>query len=135
MLLAIRGAEQGGKGYEFGVKAAKGTDLETQAKWAAGSIKNNRRRYNEFLTTGFYMENGRAIRPGGKDWKVGPDMPDFTEFMWRYGSPTGYGYAPVDAPNMPATERKLNLNWGPNVRNLMQKYDKQFKDRGLKEVE
>ena len=32
--LAVRRQENGGKGTEFGVMAAKGTDLEEQARWA-----------------------------------------------------------------------------------------------------
>lgn len=39
LLLAIRLSEQGGPGFEFGVKAVKGTCLDVQAGWAAATIK------------------------------------------------------------------------------------------------
>ena len=62
LLFAIRKAENGPKGYEFGVKAAKGTDLETQAKWAAGSIKANRERYYALLQSG-PVSQGDTLSP------------------------------------------------------------------------
>ena len=47
ILLAIRLQENGGKGKEFGVKhpRAWGTNLDTQAGWAAATIVKNRQRW------------------------------------------------------------------------------------------
>ena len=47
ILLAIRKAENGGPGKEMGIKHPKawGTDLDTQAGWAAATIVNNRKRW------------------------------------------------------------------------------------------
>ena len=47
ILLAIRKAENGGKGKEFGVKheRAWNTNLDTQAGWAAATIVKNRVRW------------------------------------------------------------------------------------------
>ncbi|MGQ9473117.1 MAG: hypothetical protein ACUVQZ_07065 [Candidatus Caldatribacteriaceae bacterium] len=42
-----RSAERGRKGVEFGVVAAKGTDLKTQAEWACASIQKNFERFQE----------------------------------------------------------------------------------------
>lgn len=49
ILLAIRKAENGRAGCEFGVKAkgAWKTDLDTQAGWAAATVVMNRRRFND----------------------------------------------------------------------------------------
>ena len=48
LLFAIRKAEHGGPGIEFGVlhPKAKGTDLRTQAGWAAATVMKNRSRHN-----------------------------------------------------------------------------------------
>jgi len=48
MLFAIRKTENGGPGVEFGVlhPKAKGTNLRTQAGWAAATIMKNRGRHN-----------------------------------------------------------------------------------------
>ncbi len=47
ILLAIRLAENGGLGKEFGIKhpRAWGTDLDTQAGWAAATIVKTRKRW------------------------------------------------------------------------------------------
>ena len=45
ILLAIRMAENGRSGFEFGVIAVKGTDLETQAAWAAATVVKNYQRW------------------------------------------------------------------------------------------
>jgi len=47
LLLAIREAERGRKGFEFGVVKAKDTDLKTQCKYACETIKNNFQRFKE----------------------------------------------------------------------------------------
>jgi hypothetical protein len=203
MLLAIRSAEQGPKGYEFGVKAARGSNLETQARWTAGSIKANKQRYNQLMQEGVFEGDRRTIGIGlEKDIKlseeeerefakwyveeaakrqlnINPDDPkhfyayrkfwkamtegkagteakhfpsefkieghmspqyaavkggiDFPEFMAYYGGPTGLGWAPVHDPNMPGAEVNLNKNWARNVRSLMTRYEKEFKERGIEE--
>jgi len=46
LLLAIRKAENGPPGFEFGVVAVKGTNLETQAAWAAATVIKNYRRFH-----------------------------------------------------------------------------------------
>jgi len=46
ILLAIRKVENGGPGKEFGVKGeAWGTNLSTQAGWAACTVRNQRQRH------------------------------------------------------------------------------------------
>jgi len=48
ILLAIRKAENGATGKEFGIKGkAWGTDLSTQAGWAACTVRNHRIRHRE----------------------------------------------------------------------------------------
>ena len=46
ILFAIRKAENGPPGLEFGVMCQAGTDLNTQAGWAAATIMKNRKRWN-----------------------------------------------------------------------------------------
>ena len=133
MLLAIRDAEGGGKGYEFGVKAARGSDLATQAQWCAGSIRANRGRYRTLLQEGVYRGSMREVRlEGAQEAKndafrvVVIEKPDFVEFFSYYGSPTGFGWAPIHAI-MPAHDKRSNKNFAPNVRRLMEKYEQMFK--------
>jgi len=141
LLLAIRDAEAGPPGYEFGVKAAKNTNLEEQARWAAGSIKANRTRYQQLMQEGRYQGSRRTIglvdviKPSenaiiGRIPKMVEDI-DFPEFMAYYGSPTGYGWAPIHSPNMPESESKLNKNWAKNVRKLQAKYTRMLKEKGM----
>ena len=52
VLLAIRKTENGPPGFEFGVKAVRGTDLETQARWAAATIVKNYQRWQKELWEG-----------------------------------------------------------------------------------
>lgn len=49
ILYAIRKAENGGKGKEFGIKDPKAwnTDLDTQAGWAAATVVKNRLRWEQ----------------------------------------------------------------------------------------
>ncbi len=47
LLLAIRCAEGGRKGFEFGIVAAKDTDLRTQAEWACATVKKNLERFRK----------------------------------------------------------------------------------------
>lgn len=66
MLLAIREAEGGGVGFELGVKAAKNTSLDEQARWAAGSIRANRTRYQQLKQEGVYKGSNRMVGLGLK---------------------------------------------------------------------
>jgi len=45
LLLAIREAERGRPGFEFGIVKAKDTDLKTQCEYACKTIKNNFSRF------------------------------------------------------------------------------------------
>ena len=128
LLLAIRGAEQGPAGFEFGVKAAKGTDLAEQARWSANTIKNNRLRFNQLQTEFIYPGSRRQVT---REMFWDSPNPDFIEFMGYYGGPTGYGWAPIHYQAMPEKERRSNQNWSKNVRSLMEKYRKQFKEKGI----
>lgn len=47
ILFAIRKAENGPPGNEFGIECQSGTDLDTQAGWAAATIMKNRERWGE----------------------------------------------------------------------------------------
>ena len=46
ILLAIWKSENGGPGFEFGIVTKRGTNLDTQARWAAASIVKCRTRWN-----------------------------------------------------------------------------------------
>ncbi len=56
LLFAIREAEKGRAGFEFGIISAKDTDLETQCRYACETIVNNVKRFhhqideNDFIT-------------------------------------------------------------------------------------
>ena len=71
LLFAIRKAENGPPGNEFGILCQRGTNLDVQAGWAAATIVKNRRRWED------------AGRPG-----------EFVEFL-------GGRWAPVGASNDP----------------------------------
>lgn len=47
ILLAIRKAENGPPGFEFGVVAVKGSTLEKQAAWAAATVVKNYDRFRD----------------------------------------------------------------------------------------
>lgn len=113
LLQAIREAENGPDGYEFGVKAAKGTDLKTQAKWTLRSIINNKKRYCQFIEGGEYQGSLRTVY-----YQEGLD---FIEFMGYYGSPTGYGWVPIHMETLPKSEIELNKNWSRNVKKFYAK--------------
>lgn len=49
ILLAIRKAENGPAGFEFGVVAAKGTNLDKQAGYAAATIVKNYSRFRDSI--------------------------------------------------------------------------------------
>ncbi len=126
MLLAIRDAENGSPGNEFGAMDVQNTKLYTQATSAARSIRNNRMRYQQYIQEGKYKGSRRSVTLKSDEKPM-----DFIDFMWRYGGPTGYGYAPVDAAELSEEHKELNKNWAPNVRKLMEKYQKLFKDKGV----
>ena len=127
MLLAIRDAEAGSAGNEFGAMDVKNTDLYTQATSAARSLRNNRKRYQEYVQEGEYKGGRRTVK-----LKEGEEAMDFPEFMAYYGGPTGYGYAPIHPAEVSESHKKLNANWAPNVRKLTAQYQQQFKQKGVK---
>ena len=105
LLLAIRMAENGRDGLQFGVipteaydrstgyrlngvRVPYGSKLEKQASWSAHTIMNARKRYD-------------ALGPAEKEIYI-----DFIDFL-------GDSYCPVGAPNDP---KGLNGNWEGNVR-------------------
>lgn len=65
LLFAIRKTENGGPGVEFGVlhPKAKGTNLRTQAGWAAATIMKNRGRYDEKRDGDFVSFLGSRYAP------------------------------------------------------------------------
>lgn len=96
LMLAVRRQENGGKGIEFGVMAAKGTDLEEQARWAVVTFLKNIERWE------------RATREG--NWR-----PKYPNRELDYIAYLGNRWAPVGASNDPAG---LNQYWIPNVQRL-----------------
>jgi len=96
-MLAVRMCEQGRKGLEFGVMAAKDTDLRTQAEWTMATlIKDTKRWYTNNLANG----------------KSKSDYPSFISYFADKWSPVGASNDPTN----------LNKNWLPNF----QKFYKQF---------
>jgi hypothetical protein len=91
ILLAIRKAENGGEGKQFGIMNPKANDLDSQAGWCAATIMKNRERYE-------------AI----------PDKTDNHSFIEFLGS----RYCPVGASNDPDG---LNVNWIGNVRHWIER--------------
>lgn len=67
LLLAIREAERGRKGFEFGVVAAKGTDLKTQCEWACATVAKNFERFQESGEKDFIAFLGRRWAPVGAE--------------------------------------------------------------------
>ena len=99
MLLAIREAEAGEKGNEFGVKGV-----------TAASIVKNTARYREYLITGRYK---KAVI------FIGDKPIDFVEFMAYWGGPYGTGWAPLVGK-----DREINKYWADNVRYYMEEIRK-----------
>lgn len=96
LTLAVRKQENGRPGLEFGVMAAKDTDLEEQARWAVVTFLKNIERWE------------RAVREG--NWK-----PKYPSRELDYIAYLGNRWAPVGASNDPAG---LNQYWIPNVQRL-----------------
>ncbi len=76
ILFAIRKADNGPPGNEFGVMCQKGTDLDTQAGWAAATIVKNRQRWlmticgEDFITfLGDRYCPAETDPVGNKNWK------------------------------------------------------------------
>ena len=119
-LLAMREAENGPAGYEFGSKEVRGTNLDKQAGSAAASIKKNEKRYQQYITTGQY--NRAVLTPKQEPM-------DFSEFMGYYGGPYGNGWAPVIDKN--GKDTPLNKNWANNVRFYVDEVNKAFSQKGI----
>ncbi len=100
--LAVRRQENGGAGFEFGVIAAKNTNLEEQARWAVVTFLKN-------------IERWERARKNG-EWKPQNSLPvlDYIVFL-------GNRWAPVGASNDP---KNLNKYWIDNVQKLYQKYER-----------
>ena len=137
LLLAIRDVEAGGPGFEMGVKAAKNTNLDEQARWTAGSIRANRGRYQSLIQGGVYQGSRRRVALQGLSEAqddplnvVLKEKPDFPEFFGYYASPTGFGWAPIHG-DIPKEEVKANKNWSRNIRDRVEKYTKLFKEKGV----
>lgn len=96
LMLAVRRQENGRPGLEFGVMAAKDTDLEEQARWAVVTFLKNIERWE------------RATREG--NWR-----PKYPNRELDYIAYLGNRWAPVGASNDPAG---LNQYWIPNVQRL-----------------
>jgi len=108
LLLAIREAEKGRKGFEFGIISAKNTDLETQCRYACETIINNVKRFYQYLQEGERSalserrEDELCSRSAGFPLQCN----DFITFL-------GSRYAPVGADNDP---HNLNSHWVSNVK-------------------
>ena len=75
ILFAIRKSENGLPGLEFGIRCQAGTDLDTQAGWAAATIMKNRKRWTKaqdklFGYKGFIFFLGNKYCPPEVD-KIG----------------------------------------------------------------
>ena len=77
LLLAIRKAENGGSGKEFGIKHPKAwdTSLDVQAGWAAATIMQHHKRYPKLQGNDFIISLADRYCPvlddptGNKNWK------------------------------------------------------------------
>lgn len=74
ILFAIRKAENGGPGIQFGIECQRGTDLDTQAGWAAATIVKNRARWDgqgefiDFLASRYCPLNSEVWAYNVKFW-------------------------------------------------------------------
>lgn len=91
-LAAIRLAENGGPGKEFGVLSVSAPTYQAQADIAANSLKNSEGRYRD----------ARGITPKDGAGRYTPDFWTFFAARW----------APIDAANDP---QGLNRYWLTNV--------------------
>ncbi len=67
LLLAIREAERGRKGFEFGIVAARDTNLKTQTEWACATIKKNFERFQKSGEEDFIAFLGKRWAPVGAE--------------------------------------------------------------------
>lgn len=68
LILAIRASERGRKGFEFGVVAAKDTDLKTQCAWACATVRNTLERFkHQTAEKDFIAFLGRRYAPVGAE--------------------------------------------------------------------
>ena len=100
--LAVRRQEDGPPGLEFGVMAAKGTDLEEQTRWAVVTFIKNIQRWERAL------QNNSWERTNSN-----PEL-DYIAFL-------GKRWAPLGVVN---DLLGLNRHWVPNVQKLYQLYKK-----------
>ena len=101
LMLAVRKQENGKPGLEFGVMAAKDTDLEEQARWAIVTFIKNIQRWER--------------KEGGWKTKFTNPEQDYIAFL-------GSRWCPVGAINDPLG---LNKHWIPNVQQLYNLYKKE----------
>ena len=112
LLLAIREAEKGRKGFEFGIISAKNTDLETQCRYACETIINNMKRFYQYLQEGerSALSERREDELCSHSAEGKPGFPlKYNDFITFLGS----RYAPVGADNDP---HNLNAHWVRNVK-------------------
>jgi len=102
LMLAVRKQENGREGLEFGVIAAKDTDLEEQARWAVVTFIKNEERWE------------RAKR--NNEWKIQNSNPELDYIVYL-----GNRWCPVGASNDP---QGLNKFWIGNVQKLYLQYKK-----------
>lgn len=95
LTLAVRRQENGGVGIEFGVMAAKGTDLEEQARWAIVTFIKNIQRWEKTKNDG--------------------TVESYINFL-------GNRWAPIGAENDPNDSNRF---WIPNVKQLYKIYSKE----------
>lgn len=98
--LAVRKQENGDAGLEFGVMAAKGTDLEEQTRWAVVTFLKN-------------IERWERARKNG-EWKPQNSNPELDYIVYL-----GNRWAPIGVANDPFG---LNKYWIPNVQKLYSLY-------------
>ncbi|MBC7218422.1 MAG: hypothetical protein H5U36_09920 [Candidatus Caldatribacterium sp.] len=67
LVFAIRSAERGRKGFEFGVVAAKNTDLATQCEWTCETLRKNFERFREKEDEDFIVFLGKRWAPIGAE--------------------------------------------------------------------
>lgn len=67
LILAIRSAERGRKGFEFGIVPVKGTDLQTQCQWACATVAKNFARFRESGEKDFIAFLGKRYAPVGAE--------------------------------------------------------------------
>lgn len=67
LILALREAERGRAGFEFGVVAVKGTDLQTQCEWACATVAKNFERFRASGEKDFIAFLGKRYAPVGAE--------------------------------------------------------------------